>query len=96
MAVNKYDGVHGERFIVPIRGLYLENKIRVDEFKDRNAGLMKNKWIETVSRDNGGKIYELYDPDGKGEIIKEALQEWLCDNRLEITQCINIALRNHE
>ena len=96
MAVNKYDGVHGERFIVLIRGLYLENKIRVDEFKDRNAGLMKNKWIETVSRDNGGKIYELYDPDGKGEIIKEALQEWLCDNRLEITQCINIALRNHE
>ena len=31
-----------------------------------------------------------------GEIIKESLQEWLCDSRHEITQCIGIALRNHE
>ena len=38
----------------------------------------------------------MYDPDSNGELIKEALQEWLCDNRLEITQCISIALRNHE
>ena len=28
--------------------------------------------------------------------MKESLQEWLCDNRNEITQCIGIALRNHE
>ena len=96
MALCKYDGVHGERFIVPIRGLYLENRISVEEFKERNAGLMKNRWIETVSSDKGEKIYELFDPNGDGEIIKEALQEWLCDNRLEITNCISIALRNHE
>ena len=31
-----------------------------------------------------------------GEIIKESLQEWLCDNRHEVTQCIGIALHNHE
>ena len=96
MALCKYDGVHGERFIVPIRGLYLENKISVDEFKERNAGLMKNRWIETVSVDKGKRIYELFDPNGDGEIIKEGLQEWLCNNRLEITNCISIALRNHE
>ena len=96
MALCKYDGVHGERFIVPIRGLYLENRISVEEFKERNAGLMKNRWIETVSSDKGEKIYELFDPNGDGEIIKEALQEWLCDNRLEITNSISIALRNHE
>ena len=96
MALYKYDGVHGERFIVPICGLYLENRISVEEFKERNAGLMKNRWIETVSSDKGEKIYELFDPNGDGEIIKEALQEWLCDNRLEITNCISIALRNHE
>ena len=96
MALCKYDGVHGERFIVPIRGLYLENRISVEEFKERNAGLMKNRWIETVSSDKGEKIYELFDPNGDGEIIKEALQEWLCDNRLEVTNCISIALRNHE
>ena len=96
MALSKYDGVHGERFIVPIHGLYLDNKISVEDFKDHNAGLMKNKWIETVSSDKGEKIYELFDPNSDGEIIKEALQEWLCDNRLEVTQCISIALRNHE
>ena len=96
MALCKYDGVHSERFIVPIRGLYLENKISVDEFKERNAGLMKNRWIETVSVDKGERIYELFNPNGDGEIIKEGLQEWLCDNRLEITNCISIALRNHE
>ena len=30
------------------------------------------------------------------DIVKENLQEWLCDNRLEVTECISITLRNHE
>ena len=92
MALSKYGGAHSERFIVPIRGLYLEHKISVEDFKDCNAGLMKNRWIETVASDKGEKIYELFDPDTNGELIKESLQEWLCDNRLEVTQCISIAL----
>ena len=92
MALSKYDCVHGECFVAPIRGLYSDNKISVEDFKERNAGLMKNKWIETVSSNNGEKIYELFDPNSNGELIKEALQEWLCDNRLEVTQCISIAL----
>ena len=57
---------------------------------------MKNQWIETVASDKGEKIYKLFDPDSDGELIKEALQEWLCDNRLEVMQCISITLRNHE
>ena len=28
--------------------------------------------------------------------MKESMQEWLCDNRHQITECISIALRNHE
>ena len=44
----------------------------------------------------GEKIYELFDPDTDGEIVKELMQEWLCDNRHQITECIGIALRNHE
>ena len=28
--------------------------------------------------------------------MKESLQEWLCDNRNEITQCISIVLWNYE
>ena len=45
---------------------------------------------------NGLKIYGLFDPTIDNEIIKENLQEWLCDNRHEVTECISIALHNHE
>ena len=57
---------------------------------------MKNRWVDTTHGDNGEKIYELYNPEEPGDIIKESLQEWLCDNRFEITNSISIALRNHE
>ena len=30
------------------------------------------------------------------KIVKESLQEWLCDHRHEITQSIGIALQNHK
>ena len=52
---------------------------------------MKGRWI-----DDGGKIYELFDENVEGELIKESMQEWMYDNRQEITLCIRIALKNHE
>ena len=57
---------------------------------------MKNRWIDTRHGDQGEKIYELFETEMEGEIIKESLQEWLCDNRNEIMQCIGIMLQNHE
>ena len=96
MAVYRRDTAFNELFIKPIRGLYLDHTISTEEFKDRNASVMKNRWIDTQHGSAGEKIYELYDPENEGELIKESLQEWLCDNRNEITQCIGIALRNHE
>ena len=96
MAVYRRDTAFNELFIKPIRGLYLDHTISIEEFKDRNASVMKNRWIDTQHGSAGEKIYELYDPENEGELIKESLQEWLCDNRNEITQCIGIALRNHE
>ena len=96
MALRKYDAANNEQFINPICGLYSEHSISVEDFKDRNAGLMKNRWIDTSYCDKGEKIYELFNPDTEGEIVKELMQEWLCDNRHEVTQCIGIALRNHE
>ena len=96
MAVMRRDTAFNELFIKPIRGLYDDQMISVDEFKERNPTLMKNRWIDTQHGKSGEKIYELYDPDQEGELIKESLQEWLCDHRLEITKCIGIALRNHE
>ena len=92
----KHDTVINELFIKPIRGLYREHALSVDEFKEKNATLMKNRWIDTWHGDSGEQIYELYNPTQEGEIVKESLQEWLCDNRNEITQCIGIALQNHE
>ena len=74
----------------------MEHAISTEEFKDRNASVMKNRWIDTQHGSAGEKIYELYDPENEGELIKESFQEWLCDNHNEITQCIGIALRNHE
>ena len=96
MVVHKRDTAINELFIKPIRGLYLDHAITVDEFKDRNVSLMKNRWIDMQHGSTGEKIYELYDPEPEGELIKESFQEWLCDNHNEITECIGIALRNHE
>ena len=96
MALRKYDTANSEQFMTPIHGLYSEHTISVEDFKDRNAGLMKNHWIDTSYCDKGEKIYELFDTDTEGEIVKELMQEWLCDNRHQVTQCIGIALRNHE
>ena len=96
MALRKYDTANNEQFIYLIRGLYLKHSISVEDFKDSNVGLMKNCWIDTSCCDKGEKIYELFNPDTEGEIVKESLQEWLCDNRHEVTQCIGIALWNHE
>ena len=57
---------------------------------------MKNRWIETVPVNKGEKIYELYETGTDGKLVKESVQEWLCDNRFQINECISIALRNHE
>ena len=70
--------------------------ISVEEFKDQNARIMKNRWIDASHGVKGEKIYELFNPDMDGEIVKESLQEWLCDHQHEITQSIGITLQNHE
>ena len=77
MAVMKRDTAFNELFIGVIRGLYLDQIITVDDFKDRNAELLKNKWIDTRHGTTGEKIYELFDENTEGEIVKECLQEWL-------------------
>ena len=96
MVLMQYDTANNEKFITPTRGLYPDYVISIDDFKDRNAKLMKNRWIDTSHGNKVEKIYKLYNPNTDGEIVKESMQEWLCDNRHEITQNIGIALRNHE
>ena len=96
MALLRRDTANNELFITPIRGLYDEYAMSIEEFKEKNAGIMMNRWVDTSHGDNGEKIYELYNPGEPGDIIKESLQEWLCDNRFEITSSISIALQNHK
>ena len=92
----RYDTTFNEAFIRPICGLYAESALTVDEFKERHEEICKHRWVDMTHGSDGHKIYELFHPNNDGEIIKEGLQEWLCDNRLEITTNISIALRNHE
>ena len=66
------------------------------EFKERNAGILTNRWVDTSHGVKGDKIYGMFDRSTDPEIVKENLQEWLCDHRMEVTECISIALRNHE
>ena len=81
MAVYKCNMAFNELFIKPIHGLYKDHALSVDKFKEKNAALMKNLWIDIQHGDSGENIYELYNPELDGEIVKESLQEWLCDNR---------------
>ena len=57
---------------------------------------LKDDGFDTRHGSDGDKIYELFDENSSGELIKENLQEWMCDNRFEITSCISIALNIHE
>ena len=70
MALRKYDTANSEQFVTPIRGLYSEHAISIEDFKDRKVELMKNCWIDTTHGNKGEKIYELFDPDSDGEIVK--------------------------
>ena len=47
MAVYKCDMAFNELFIKPICGLYRDRALSVEEFKEKNAALMKNHWIDT-------------------------------------------------
>ena len=96
MATLKRDTTFNELFIKPIRGLYDDQAITVEEFKDRYEDIVKSRWVDTTHGKNSLKVYGLFDPTTDSEIVKENLQEWLCDNRHEVTECISIALRNHE
>ena len=96
MALFKVDLQFHEAFVKPIHGLYDEYIVTVNGFKENNAELLKGRWIDTRHGSDGSKIYELFDENSSGELIKENLQEWMCDNRWEITTCISIALNMHE
>ena len=65
MVVMKCNTANNELFIKPIHGFYAKYVTSVEDFKDRNAGIMKNRWVDTCHGDQGEKIYELFhSPNG--------------------------------
>ena len=82
-----------ERFIKPIHGLYKEYITTVEELMTKNPDILKNKVVDTASVHDGYLIYELFGDSEEGEIVKEQVQIWICDNCLEVTNNVSATLR---
>ena len=85
-----------EKFIRPIRCLYSDYAMTIDRFKDEHGVLLNNYELEDLGDDVEYKLYAEFSKDGDGELARELVQTWICDNRLEITNCICIALNNRK
>ena len=85
-----------EKFISPIRCLYSDYAMTIDKFKDEHGVLLNNYELEDLGDDIEYKLYAEFSKDGDGELARELVQTWICDNRLEITNCIHITLNNRK
>ena len=85
-----------ERFITPIRGLYKEYIISIEDLREKNPELFENNIVDTASVRDGHLIYQLYGNGEEGEIVKEQVQTWICDNRQDVTRAVGITLRAKE
>ena len=65
----------------------------VDALTTKNPEILKNKVVNTASVRDGYLIYELFGDGEEGEIVKEQVQTWICDNRLEGTNSVSATLR---
>ena len=81
-----------ECFIMPIRGFYKEYITTVDALTTKNPEILKNKVVDTASVRDGYLIYELFSDSEEGEIVKEQVQTWICDNCLEVTNNVSATL----
>ena len=85
-----------EKFIRPIQCLYSDYAMTIDKFKDEHGVLLNNYELEDLGDDVEYKLYAEFSKDGDGELACELVQTWICDNQLEITNCICMALNNRK
>ena len=83
-----------DKFIKPTRCLYKDYATTIEDFQQDNSLLLSNYDIEDLGADSELKLYAEFSEDGDGELSRESVQTWICDNRLEVTSCICIALDN--
>ena len=85
-----------DKFISPIRCLYSDYATTVDKFKEENGVLLVNYELEDLGDDAGYKLYSKFSNENDGELARELVQAWICDHRLEVTNCVRIALDNRK
>ena len=85
-----------DKFISPIRCLYSDYATTVDKFKEENGVLLVNYVLEDLGDDAGYKLYSEFSKENDGKLARELVQTWICDHRLEVTNCICIALNNRK
>ena len=85
-----------DKFISPIRCLYSDYATTVDKFKEENGVLLVNYELEDLGDDAGYKLYSEFSKENDGELACELVQTWICDHRLEVTNCVRIALDNRK
>ena len=95
MASNE-DNREIDKFISPIRCLYSDYATTIDKFKEENSALLTNYVLEDLGDDAGYKLYSEFSNENDGELAHELVQTWICDHRLEVTNCVRIALDNHK
>ena len=85
-----------EKFIRPVRCLYTDYSISIDKFKEDNGLLLTNYDLEDLGDDVDYKLYAEFSEDRDGELARESVQTWICNNRLEVSNCIRQALENRK
>ena len=85
-----------DMFITPVRCLYSDYATTVDKFKEENGILLVNYELEDLGDDTGYKLYSEFPNVNDGELARELVQTWICDHRLEVTNCVHIALDNRK
>ena len=85
-----------DKFIRPIRSLYSDYATTIDKFKEEHGVLLNNYELEDLGADPEYKLYAKFSKDKGGELASELVQTWICDNHLQVTNCIHIALDNRK
>ena len=92
MATSAFD-VEIERFIKPIRRLYKAYVTTIDDFMDTHEEMMEDRIIISDSIRDGFLVYEMFGDGEDGEHVRENVQTWICDNRMEVTSAVSTTLR---
>ena len=55
-----------------------------------------NYELEDLGDDTSYKLYSKFSNENDVELARELVQTWICDHRLEVTNCVHIALDNRK